>query len=322
LIGDLPIFVAHDSADVWAHRDLFLLDASGKPRVKSGYPPDCFSANGQTWGHPQYNWAMHEKSGFSWWIDRFKAMYRWFDATRIDHFLGFHHTWHIPGNATTARRGKWSPTPGAKIFTALRRAMGHLPPIIAEDLGQLTAEAASLRDRFGFPGMRVMQFGFGAGGADYHLPHRYTRHCVAYTGTHDNETIVGWFERLRQFSRNGHSTPAIRAEYQKVLRYLDSTGRNLHWDAIRSLMQSVADTVIVPVQDVLGLGNEARMNVPGQPEGNWAWRLRSGQLTAAHAARLADLCDVYDRSATTTPRHAGRGVSRARVVRRRLQTAR
>jgi 4-alpha-glucanotransferase len=293
LIGDIPIFVAHDSADVWAHRELFLLDEAGRSLAVSGYPPDAFNEDGQRWGHPHYAWAAHTRTDFAWWVARFAHTLRQFDAARIDHFLGFDRTWHVPARARNARRGQWVDTPGDALFRALRRALGR-PQIIAEDLGKVTESAAALRDRCKFPGMRIMQFGFGGGG-DYHLPHRFVRNCVAYTGTHDNETIAGWFARLERDAKRSPKDSPRRRELEKVKRYVCADGP-INWSMIRTVMMSAADTVIIPVQDVLGLRDEARMNVPGTVDGNWRWRLRPGQLTDAHAKKLAELADVYDRA--------------------------
>ena len=290
LVGDIPIFVAHDSADVWSRRELFDLDRSGLPRMISGYPPDAFNVDGQRWGHPQYKWAEHRKEHFRWWIARFAGTFRLFDAVRIDHFLGFNRLWQIAASSPTAANGEWIEGPGAALFTAVRDALGNVP-IIAEDLGLLTREAEILRDRFKFPGMRIMEFGFGGG--SYHLPHRFPRRCVAYTGTHDNDTIVGWFEKLRRAVRKKNSPRA--SEWSRALSYLNTDGRDIHWCFIRSLMQSVADTVIFPVQDILGMGTEARMNIPGTCTGNWEWRLAPGKLTEAVASRLKDLSITYDR---------------------------
>jgi 4-alpha-glucanotransferase len=297
LIGDVPIFVAHDSADVWAQRELFLLDDFGRAGAVSGYPPDSFNAAGQRWGHPHYNWPTHEATRFAWWIARFRRALSQFDAARIDHFLGFHRCWHVPGRARTARRGEWVCSPGEALFDALRRAIGSHANIIAEDLGKMTPEAAALRDRCKFPGMRVTQFGFGDGGA-YHLPHAFVRRCVAYPGTHDNSTIVGWFDALRARARaEGRASPAAR-ELAKARHYLNlrgTRGREVHWALIRSLMSSVADTVVFSVQDILGLDDRHRMNVPGTIEGNWRGRLRAGQLTPTIARRLCAMTHVYDR---------------------------
>jgi 4-alpha-glucanotransferase len=290
LVGDIPIFVAHDSADVWTHRELFDLDRTGLPRTISGYPPDAFNVDGQRWGHPHYNWAQHVRQNYAWWIARFSRTFCLFDAVRIDHFLGFHRLWQIAASAPTAAEGKWIEGPGIALFEAVRAALGNMP-IIAEDLGLLTRDAEILRDRFKFPGMRIIEFGFGGG--SYHLPHSFPRRCVAYTGTHDNETIVGWFQALRKAARKAGSPAA--AQLNRVLAYLDSNGQDIHWSFIRTLMQSVADTVIFPVQDILGLGAEARMNVPGTAEGNWDWRLKPRMLTDDLAARLRKLSTTYDR---------------------------
>ena len=288
LIGDIPIFVAADSADVWANPRLFLLDRMGRPKVVSGCPPDGFCIDGQLWGHPHYDWPAHRRSGFAWWVGRFESMMHRFDAVRIDHFLGFNRAWAVPARANTARHGKWLAGPGDELFRAVRQALGPVP-IIAEDLGAVTDEAMRLRDRWKIPGMRVLQFGFGPGG-QYHLPHFYPRRSVAYSGTHDNQTAVGWFKSLA--APNGH----IRPERAKAIGYLNLRDRKqVHWQMIRAAMLSAADTVIFPVQDVLGLGDEARMNVPGVPIGQWRWRLRAGQLRLAEARRLRELVLLSDR---------------------------
>jgi 4-alpha-glucanotransferase len=296
LIGDIPIFVALDSADVWANPKLFLLDKSGRPTVVSGCPPDAFATEGQLWGHPHYDWPQHRRTNFRWWIRRFQSLLHRFDAVRIDHFLGFHRAWAVPGSARTARTGRWLPGPREEIFRAVGKAIGKVP-VIAEDLGAVTPEAEALRDQFKFPGMRVMQFGFGEGGQN-HLPHHYPRRCVAYTGTHDNDTVVGWFANLAK--SNGHAgagTNGTLSEREKARRYLDlCDARQVHWSMIHALMISPADTVILPVQDILGLGGEARMNIPGVAENNWTWRLRAGQLTPQVAQRLKELVALSDRS--------------------------
>ena len=284
LVGDIPIFVIHDSADVWCDRGLFALDARGRPTHVSGVPPDAFSDDGQRWGHPQYDWPAHRRQGFRWWVNRFERTFRLFDAVRIDHFLGFSRVWSIPARSPTARRGQWVPSPGHVLFATLRRAIGDRA-VIAEDLGVLTPQAAALRDAFGFPGMRVMQFGFGGGGGDpYHRPHAYPPRSVAYTGTHDSDTVVGWFKRL--------SGPDRR----NAADYAGDGGGAFHWSAIRSLMNSAAGTVVFPVQDVLGLDNRARMNTPGVAEGNWGWRLPPGALTPAHAKKLRRLAELSGRT--------------------------
>lgn len=282
LLGDVPIFVALDSADVWARRALFLLDPDGRARAVSGYPPDDFARNGQLWGHPQYDWDAHRREGFAWWIDRFRRTFDQFDAVRIDHFLGFHRAWHVPGRARTARGGRWRPGPGADLFHALEKALGRRA-IVAEDLGRLTPEAAALRDRFDLPGMRVVQFGFGDG-ASYHLPFRHPVRSVAYTGTHDNQTIVGWWR----------SAPADQRRRAAALTGLRG-GDDVHWAFLRHVMGGPANTVVFPVQDVLGLDDRGRMNVPGTARGNWRWRLRPGELTPRHARRLRELTALFER---------------------------
>jgi 4-alpha-glucanotransferase len=295
LIGDIPIFVALDSADVWANPKLFLLDKSGRPTVVSGCPPDCFNCDGQLWGHPHYNWAEHRRTKFAWWVQRFESMMQRFDAVRIDHFLGFHRAWAVAARAKTARRGKWLAGPGEELFRAVTRVLGKVP-VIAEDLGAVTDEALALRDTFAFPGMRVMQFGFGEGG-QYHLPHNFPPRCVAYTGTHDNDTVHGWFKQLAQ--NNGHVGSDHSKERDKALRYLGlRDARQIHWSMIQSAMQSSAETVIFPVQDVLGLGSEARMNTPGVAQQQWRWRMREGALTPPLANRLKELTQLFDREGT------------------------
>jgi 4-alpha-glucanotransferase len=280
LLGDLPIFVAADSADVWAHQEMFTLRPDGRPSSISGCPPDLFSKAGQIWRHPQYRWANHRKDGFRWWVARFAKELSRFDGVRVDHFLGFHRTWAIPGKAEDGRVGKWLMSPGRELFAAVKKAVGPAP-IIAEDLGLLVPEAAKLRDELGLPGMRVLQFGFGDD--LYHLPHRYVNRCVAYTGTHDNNTARGWFNS------------ASESERSKAVAYLSGSPATVHSDMIRALMASVADTVIVPIQDVLGLGEISRMNFPGTEGKNWRWRLLPGQLTAQIAQALRESVSLYDR---------------------------
>ena len=279
LIGDVPMFVAADSCDVWAHRELFTLDAEGQPTSVSGCPPDMFSADGQFWRHPQYRWPAHRRTKFNWWVRRFEMELRRFDGVRIDHFLGFYRTWAIPAKAKTAREGEWWMSPGRALFEAVHNAVGPAP-IIAEDLGLLTPGAAKLRERNGFPGMRVVQFGFDD---PYYLPHRFIERCVAYTGTHDNNTTAGWFSQLK---------PKQRAS---VLAYLNCSSTTVADGMIRALMASVANTTIVPIQDVLGLGTADRMNMPGTTTHNWRWRLKSGQLTKKSAGRLRELTKMYER---------------------------
>jgi 4-alpha-glucanotransferase len=293
LMGDVPIFVAHDSADVWARRELFQLRDDGCPRVVAGVPPDYFSATGQLWGNPHYRWDVLARDGYAWWIARMRSVLSLVDRVRLDHFRGFEAAWEVPGDATTAIEGHWAKGPGAALFEAMRRVLGPLP-FVAENLGVITPEVEALREQFGFPGMAILQFAFGTDPqAPDFRPHNYPRHRVAYTGTHDNDTTVGWWT-----SGVGHSTRSeadLAAERAFVRRYLGTDGREIHWDFIRAVLASVADTAIVPLQDVLGLGSEARMNRPGRPSGNWRWRVRGEALTDAVADRLGLLAATYDR---------------------------
>ena len=299
LIGDIPIFVALDSSDVWAHRELFDLRPDGRPRTISGTPPDIFSRTGQLWGHPQYAWGRHKATGFAWWIARFRRMFELFDAVRIDHFLGFHRVWAVPGQAKTALHGRWVKTPGAELFAALRRALGR-SEIVAEDLGYVTPEALRLRKRCGFPGMRLLHFAFGNDEGDrYNQPHTYPFDCVVYPGTHDNDTTVGWFENLRREHRQRKRGAGL-TPYQRALRYLGTSGREINWEIIRLALMSTANTAIIPVQDILGLDNAARMNVPATPRGNWEWRMLPGALTPRLARRLRDLSEAYGRAKGTS----------------------
>ncbi len=284
LIGDLPIFVAHDSADVWANRELFSLDERGRPTVVAGVPPDYFSATGQLWGNPLYRWDVLAGRGYDWWIERLRGALELVDVVRIDHFIGFTRYWEVPGTAQDATQGRWVPGPGAALCRALREALGGLP-IIAEDLGEVTPEVEALRDAFELPGMRVLQFAFGGDADNPFLPHNYPARCVAYTGTHDNDTALGWFA----------AAPAEERSFAQ--RYLARSGEDFAYDAIRAVMSSVAERAIVPVQDVLALGSEARMNRPGVADGNWAWRLAPDALGDWHAARLREMAELYGRAA-------------------------
>ncbi len=291
LIGDLPIFVAHDSADVWAHRELFFLDAQGQPTVVAGVPPDYFSATGQRWGNPLYDWEALERTGFHWWLQRFAQTFARFDAVRLDHFIGFTRCWEVPAREKTAKNGRWRPGPGARLFEALGPAQ-----LIAEDLGEVTPEVTALRERFGFPGMRVLQFAFGTDlQARAFLPHNYERNSVAYTGTHDNDTTSAWFHDCGSPQR---SEEQCEEERRMALAYLGvkDGGREIHWDMIRGVWGSVANLAIAPVQDLLGLGSEARMNLPGTAEGNWEWRLEALPDVAV-LDRLGEMTGLYGRSA-------------------------
>ncbi len=299
LIGDIPIFVAHDSSDVWAHPDLFDLNADGTAHTISGVPPDYFSRDGQLWRHPHYRWPRHQATGFAWWVARFARTLAQFDAVRIDHFLGFNRVWSVPGRAKTARRGKWVPTPGRELFATLHRKLGHME-IIAEDLGLVVPEAAALRDRCGFPGMRLLHFAFGNDAGDrYNQPHTHPVRSVVYPGTHDNETTVGWFAGLRkQHDRLRRRTPRRGDDltpYERVLRYTGTSGREIHWDILRLALASPANTAVIPLQDVLGLDNRARMNIPATERGNWEWRFLAPRLVPRLAERLRELCAAYGR---------------------------
>lgn len=295
IIGDLPIFVAHDSADVWANRELFYLDEQGQPTKVAGVPPDYFSETGQLWGNPLYRWDVMAQDGYRWWTNRLRAALGLVDIVRLDHFRGFEKYWAVPGGEKTAVKGEWELGPGAPLFAALEKSLGELP-IIAEDLGMITAEVYALRDQFHLPGMRVLQFAFGTDPqADEFKPYNFTPNSVVYTGTHDNDTTVGWFTT----EGAGMSTRAddeVQKERQFVLQYLGSDGIKIHWDFIRLALASVADTAIIPLQDVLGLGSEARMNVPARESGNWGWRYRAEQLTTEIRARLAELTEIYGRN--------------------------
>jgi 4-alpha-glucanotransferase len=293
IIGDIPIFVALDSADVWTNPNQFKLDQAGRPTVVAGVPPDYFSETGQFWGNPIYNWEHMMADGFEWWIKRVRAAFQIFDIVRIDHFRGFAASWEIPGGDKTAERGSWVQVPGRALFTAIRNRLGELP-IIAEDLGVITPDVEKLRDDLGFPGMRVLQFAFGGDATNGDLPHNYRRNLVVYTGTHDNDTTVGWFT-----ASDGEGSTRLPADIERersfCLRYLKSDGQEINWDFIRAAISSVADTAIIPLQDLLGLGNEARMNLPNSTVGNWTWRFRDSDLTDEIIGRLRALTAMYGR---------------------------
>jgi 4-alpha-glucanotransferase len=285
VVGDVPIFVAYDSADVWANPELFELDEGLRPTVVSGVPPDYFSATGQRWGNPLYRWDVLEKTGYRWWIARFRRTLEMVDVVRVDHFRGFESYWEVPAHEETAMHGAWRAGPGRKLFDAVRQELGGLP-LIAEDLGIITEEVEALRDDLELPGMRVLQFAFGGDDPENpHLPRNYVHNAVAYTGTHDNDTVLGWYA-----DAGGEARRAVDA--------LTGGGGEMHWRLIETVLQSNAGWAIVPLQDVLGLGGQARMNTPGVPEGNWAWRLRDGALTPRLAARLAELVRKTGRVST------------------------
>lgn len=285
-VGDIPIFVAHDSADVWAHPHLFFLKPDGQPSVVAGVPPDYFSATGQLWGNPLYNWEAHKAQNYDWWMARLRRIFEMVDVVRIDHFRGFEAFWEIPGGETTAINGKWVKGPDQHLFEVLLQRMGALP-IIAEDLGVITPPVEALRDRFEFPGMRILQFAFGNDDrAAEFRPESYPAHCCVYTGTHDNDTTVGWF-RSEAGPGSTRTAEEIAAERKMILDYLGTDGREIHWDLIGLGSRSNANTFVVPLQDLLGLGSEARMNTPGVAGGNWQWRFRWDQLTDEIRDRFA-----------------------------------
>ena len=293
IIGDIPIFVAQDSADVWTNPDQFKLDQDGRPIVVAGVPPDYFSKTGQLWGNPLYDWERMLADGFRWWIERVRATLQTVDIARIDHFRGFAACWEIPGEDKTAERGRWVEAPGRELFAAIRDKLGELP-IIAEDLGVITPDVEKLRDESGFPGMRILQFAFSSDVKNVDLPHNYHRNVVVYTGTHDNDTTVGWFQSV---AGKGSTRDATQVERERnfCLKYLNTSGEEIQWDFIRAVLSSVADTAIIPLQDLLGLGTEARMNLPNSTEGNWSWRLKHDALTGDHSERLRELTDTYGR---------------------------
>jgi len=282
IMGDIPIFVAHDSADVWANPGLFYLDEAGEPTLIAGVPPDYFSATGQRWGNPLYRWDLMEQQGYAWWIDPVRQTFSLVDFLRIDHFRGFEAYWEIPASEPTAVVGRWVKAPGATLFRALKGALGELP-IIAEDLGVVTSEVVALREEFGFPGMKVLQFAFDSDASNPYLPYNLDHDCVIYTGTHDNDTTRGWFTVQNEGLRH------------KVSLYLGSDTREIHWDFIRLALSSVADMAVIPLQDLMGLGSEARMNRPGEPSGNWQWRYLPGMLTDELIARLRSLTEIFGR---------------------------
>ncbi len=282
IIGDIPIFVSYDSADAWSHPELFHLDAKGLPTCVAGVPPDYFSPTGQLWGNPLYRWDVHKAQGYAWWINRLHATLKVVDIIRLDHFRGFYNYWEVPYGSLTAESGKWKKGPGKSVFEAIEKEL-HALPIIAEDLGEMDPGVYALRDALNLPGMKVLQFAFASDASDPFLPHNYPSNCVVYTGTHDNDTTVGWYnqapEKERDFCR----------------RYLARSGDDIAWDLIRAAWSSKANFAIAPLQDLLNLGTEARMNYPGKPAGNWGWRFLSSNLSAPLAARMQEQNLLYGR---------------------------
>jgi 4-alpha-glucanotransferase len=281
-IGDAPIFVAGDSADVWSNPELFLLDSNRRPTVVAGVPPDYFSATGQLWGNPLYDWDAMRRHGYGWWTARLKAILAQVDLVRLDHFRGFAAAWHVPNGHKTAEHGTWIPGPGADLFSRLRAELGGLP-FIAEDLGLITEDVEQLRLAFGLPGMAILQFAFGSGSTNKYLPHNFVPLSAVYTGTHDNDTTRGWYSNTSEKERD------------HVRRYLGRDCSDVAWDLIRLAWQSVADFAITPLQDLMNLGSEARMNSPGNPIGNWCWRFAENALTSAIFNGLEELTVVYGR---------------------------
>jgi 4-alpha-glucanotransferase len=284
VVGDIPIFAAEDSADVWARPDLFKLDANRRPTVIAGVPPDNFSDDGQRWGNPHYRWDLMAETGYAWWIERLRQTFSLVDIVRIDHFRGFEAAWEVPANEQTAMNGHWVPGPGAALFEAIEKELGQTP-IIAEDLGVITPEVDALRHQCDFPGMKILQFGFALDTDPKYLPHCFDHNYIVYPGTHDNNTVIGWFNEEKR-------SPV---EKWHCLRYVGTDGHDLAWDFIRMAWRSVADMAVTVMQDVMSLGNEARMNFPGTTGNNWRWRYTPDMLTDAQRARLLELTTLYGR---------------------------
>ena len=283
IVGDIPIYVAFDSADSWAYPELFQLDEENLPIGVAGCPPDAFSETGQLWGNPLYNWEYHKETKYAWWLKRIAHCYELYDVVRIDHFRGFDEYWFVPYGDETAQNGHWEPGPGIELFKAMKRKFGKLQ-VIAEDLGFLTPSVLQLLEDTGFPGMKVLQFAFGGDAKNLYLPHNHKQNCVVYTGTHDNETTVGWYHNLNDWTR-GH-----------VNKYFGLTdGKDINWKFIQVALSSVADTVVIPMQDYLGLGNEARINTPSSFGKNWEWRMKKDACTQELAAKMKELAIIYGR---------------------------
>ncbi len=286
IIGDQPIFVSSDSSDCWSQPELFLLDQNRSPTLVSGVPPDYFSATGQRWGNPLYNWETMEKNNFSWWISVLKNKLEQYDVLRIDHFRGFAACWAIPCGEETAVNGKWIPSPGQKLFQHVRNVLGT-PPIIAEDLGIITEDVVALMKEFDFPGMKVLQFAFDSSEENNYLPHLYTPNCIVYTGTHDNDTCAGWYDSTSESDR------LTAQNYLKLSP--DINGREFARAIVHAAMKSVANLAVIPIQDISGLGSEARFNTPGTSHGNWTWRISKKELSEKAAMNLRDITEESDR---------------------------
>jgi 4-alpha-glucanotransferase len=298
IIGDLPIYVAYDSADAWANQELFYFDEKGSPTVVAGVPPDYFSETGQLWGNPLYNWKRHKETGYAWWIKRIRGNLRLVDNMRLDHFRGFEAYWEVQAGELTAVKGRWVKGPGGDFFTALKQALKQDfgdPPLIAEDLGVITPPVEKLRDRFGFPGMKVLQFAFDENADNEYLPHNYRHNCVVYTGTHDNDTTLGWYRRESETVQD------------QVRRYLGRDGHDIVWDLIRLAFSSTADTAVIPLQDAMKLDSGARMNIPSRSGGNWQWRFTRDMITEEIIGRLGELSRLYGRCAQSRARRTDNG---------------
>jgi 4-alpha-glucanotransferase len=294
IVGDIPIFVAHDSAEVWARPELFYLNPDGNPQFMAGVPPDYFSETGQLWGNPLYRWDRHEQEGYSWWIERMRAVLQLVDIVRLDHFRGFAGYWEVPAGEKTAVKGRWAPGPGLVFFLTVKEELGDLP-IIAEDLGVITQDVIDMREKLDLPGMRIIQFAFYGDPAEPFLPHNHVPNSVVYTGTHDNDTSRGWYERVPEGERDFYR------------RYLGRDGSNVAWDFIRAVWSSVAMFAIAPMQDFLDLGNEARMNYPGNPSGNWTWRVSVRALSESLSDQIKEFNFLYDRMNPQTVEEEGQG---------------
>lgn len=286
IIGDIPIFVAHDSAEVWANPELFALDKDGNPTFVSGVPPDYFSKTGQLWGNPLYRWEVHQADDYHWWLNRLSAILRLVDIVRLDHFRGFAAYWEVPFDEETAVKGRWVPGPGEDFFATIEKSLGELP-IIAEDLGVITPDVVAMRERFNLPGMRITQFAFTGDPKEPFLPHNHEKNTVVYTGTHDNDTSRGWYERVPEEEKSFYR------------RYLDRNGSQVAWDFIRATWSSVAVFALAPMQDFLDLDNKARMNYPGNPSGNWIWRMSDSAMSKGLQEKIKELNFLYDRENIT-----------------------
>ena len=285
IIGDIPIYVSADSSDAWANPELFQFDENCNPTAVAGCPPDAFSKTGQLWGNPLYNWEYHKKTGYAWWMKRLEACFKMYDVVRIDHFRAFDEYYSIPAGMKTAEIGTWEPGPGYELFETMKNTLGECS-VIAEDLGFLTPSVLELVARTGYPGMKVLQFAFDSREESDYLPHNYTRNCVVYTGTHDNDTLLGWYEKLAKKDKS------FCNRYMN-LRQMEK--EDLKWEFVRAAFMSVADTAIIPMQDYLGLGEEARINTPSTLGNNWTWRMKKGAFTKQLANRMRKMTKLYGR---------------------------